>query len=76
MSNCKVLLIKGVISSTFICMNEFCFQTKSVLFIRMVNIPKLRKTYCPHEKCKSHKLFKVTQFKKSAESKDAQGRRR
>ena len=42
----------------------------------MVNIPKLRKTYCPHPKCLSHKLFKVTQYKKSAESKQAQGRRR
>ena len=42
----------------------------------MVNIPKLRKTYCPHQKCLSHKLFKVTQYKKSAESKQAQGRRR
>ena len=42
----------------------------------MVNVPKLRKTYCPHPKCLSHKLFKVTQYKKSAESKQAQGRRR
>ena len=61
----------------------------------MVNIPKLRKTYCPHPDCRSHKLFKVnphatqycgdswltvclqvTQHKKSAESKNAQGRRR
>ena len=42
----------------------------------MVNVPKLRKTYCPHPQCKSHKPFKVTQYKKSAESKSAQGRRR
>ena len=42
----------------------------------MVNVPKLRKTYCPHPMCKSHKPFKVTQYKKSAESKSAQGRRR
>ena len=42
----------------------------------MVNMPKSRKTYCPHPMCKSHKLFKVTQYKKSAESKQAQGRRR
>ena len=47
------------------------FQTTN-----MVNVPKLRKTYCPHPKCLSHKLFKVTQYKKSAESKQAQGRRR
>ena len=42
----------------------------------MVNLPKWRNTYCPHPKCKSHKKFKVTQYKKSAESKQAQGRRR
>ena len=41
-----------------------------------MNIPKTRRTYCQHEKCKSHKVFKVTQYKKSAESKMAQGRRR
>jgi len=44
--------------------------------LKMVNVPKLRKTYCPHPQCKSHKPFKVTQYKKSAESKSAQGRRR
>ena len=43
---------------------------------KMVNLPKWRNTYCPHPKCKSHKKFKVTQYKKSAESKQAQGRRR
>ena len=44
--------------------------------LTMVNVPKLRKTYCPHPACRSHKPFKVTQYKKSAESKQAQGRRR
>jgi len=40
----------------------------------MVNIPKGRNTYC--SKCNKHNKFKVTQYKKSAESKQAQGRRR
>ena len=44
----------------------------STLF--QVNIPKKRKTYCPA--CNTHKQFKVTQYKKSQESKFAQGRRR
>ena len=41
-----------------------------------VNIPKKRKAYCPDSRCKGHKEFKVTQYKKSQESKFAQGRRR
>merc|ERR1712001_491798 len=40
----------------------------------MVNVPKARNTYCA--KCNKHGKFKVTQYKKSAESKQAQGRRR
>ena len=40
----------------------------------MVNMPKGRNTYCA--RCNMHKKFKVTQYKKSAESKAAQGRRR
>ena len=40
----------------------------------MVNMPKGRNTYCA--RCNTHKKFKVTQYKKSAESKAAQGRRR
>merc|ERR1711976_328528 len=43
---------------------------------KMGNLPKWRNTYCPHPDCKAHKKFKVTQYKKSAESKTAQGRRR
>ena len=41
-----------------------------------VNIPKTRRTYCPHPMCNDHQKFKVTQYKKSQESKFAQGRRR
>merc|ERR1712169_75477 len=40
----------------------------------MVNMPKARSTYC--SACKKHCKFKVTQYKKSQESKFAQGRRR
>ena len=39
-----------------------------------MNIPKARRTYCPN--CNKHEKFKVTQYKKSQESKFAQGRRR
>lgn len=39
-----------------------------------MNIPKARRTYCA--KCNKHQKFKVTQYKKSQESKFAQGRRR
>merc|ERR1712083_1192892 len=41
---------------------------------KMVNIPKARRTWGP--KCNKHGKFKVTQYKKSQESKFAQGRRR
>ena len=41
-----------------------------------VNVPKTRRTFCPAPVCKGHKEFKVTQYKKSQESKQAQGRRR
>ena len=42
----------------------------------MVNIPKTRKTYCPHPKCKKHHLHKVTQYKTGKASLYAQGKRR
>ena len=40
----------------------------------MVNVPKARKTYCV--RCKTHKTHKVTQYKKSKERTNSQGRRR
>ena len=45
-------------------------------FRLQVNIPKSRRTFCPDPKCNSHKKFRVTQYKKSQESKFAQGRGR
>merc|ERR1712117_521977 len=42
----------------------------------MVNMPKVRMTYCQHAMCRNHQKWKVTQYKKSQESKFAQGRRR
>merc|ERR1712107_150337 len=42
--------------------------------VKMVNVPKARNTW--GAKCNKHGKFKVTQYKKSAESKQAQGRRR
>ena len=39
----------------------------------MVNVPKARNSFCA--KCNKHVKMKVTQYKKSAESMQAQGRR-
>ena len=41
-----------------------------------MNLPKVRMTYCQHAMCRNHQKWKVTQYKKSQESKFAQGRRR
>merc|ERR1711879_952454 len=38
---------------------SFCEQHK---LVKMVNVPKARKTFCPA--CKVHQNFKVTQYKK------------
>eukprot|EP00766_Chilomastix_caulleryi_P002754 gnl/Chilomastix_caulleri/3769.p1 GENE.gnl/Chilomastix_caulleri/3769~~gnl/Chilomastix_caulleri/3769.p1 ORF type:complete len:105 (+),score=15.80 gnl/Chilomastix_caulleri/3769:28-342(+) len=40
----------------------------------MVNIPKLRRTFCPHHK--HHAEHQITQYRKSEESIHSQGRRR
>lgn len=52
--------------------------TVAMFFIKisiiMVTYPKTRNTLCP--KCKTHRLHKVTQYKKGKESTFAQGRRR
>uniref|UniRef100_A0AAY5L843 60S ribosomal protein L36a n=1 Tax=Esox lucius TaxID=8010 RepID=A0AAY5L843_ESOLU len=42
--------------------------------IRLVNVPKTRRTYC--KKCKRHQPHKVTQYKKGKDSLYAQGKRR
>lgn len=44
------------------------------ILIKMVVIPKTRKTYC--RKCLTHTVHKIAQYKKGKESKAAQGRRR
>merc|ERR1712007_97475 len=50
----------------------FCF----VLWFKMVNIPKQRRTYCSDKQCNKHTVHKVTQYKKGANSDLAQGKRR
>ena len=40
----------------------------------MVHTPKTKNTFC--KKCKVHRKFKVTQYKKGKDSKQAQGARR
>ncbi len=44
------------------------------MLFSQVNVPKQRRTYC--KKCKVHKVHKVTQYKKSKERPQSQGRRR
>lgn len=44
--------------------------------IKMVNIPKTRKTFCKGKKCRKHTLHKVTQYKAGKASLFAQGKRR
>merc|ERR1711972_913442 len=43
---------------------------------KMVQVKKLRNTYCSHAVCRSHKVHRVSQYKKGKESSTCQGRRR
>ena len=42
----------------------------------MVNVPKVKNTYCPAKICNKHTKHKVTQYKKGKDSLAAQGKRR
>merc|ERR1711904_563371 len=44
--------------------------------VKMVNVPKTRRTYCKGRDCKKHTLHKVTQYKAGKASLSAQGKRR
>lgn len=44
--------------------------------VKMVNVPKTRKTYCKSSQCGKHTLHKVTQYKAGKASAFAQGKRR
>merc|ERR1711883_37150 len=44
--------------------------------IKMVNVPKTRRTYCKGRDCKKHTPHKVTQYKAGKASLYAQGKRR
>merc|ERR1711904_46152 len=44
--------------------------------VKMVNVPKTRRTYCKGRDCKKHTLHKVTQYKAGKASLFAQGKRR
>ncbi|KAL8685769.1 MAG: hypothetical protein Q9224_005681, partial [Gallowayella concinna] len=44
--------------------------------IKMVNVPKTRRTYCKGKDCKKHTQHKVTQYKAGKASLFAQGKRR
>merc|ERR1712241_655213 len=43
---------------------------------RMVNIPKLRRTFCRYKECKRHTQHKVTQYKAGKRNPKALGERR
>merc|ERR1711862_757241 len=49
-------------------------QSESAL--KMVNMPKRRKTFCPGNRCKKHTWHKVSQYKIGKASTTAQGKRR
>ncbi|KAI5071556.1 hypothetical protein GOP47_0013807 [Adiantum capillus-veneris] len=42
----------------------------------MVNVPKMKKSFCKGKDCKKHTLHKVTQYKKGKDSLYVQGKRR
>merc|ERR1712154_607885 len=44
--------------------------------VKMVNVPKTRKTFCKGKDCRKHTLHKVTQYKTGKASVFAQGKRR
>merc|ERR1711860_163264 len=44
--------------------------------LKMVNVPKSRRTYCKSKDCRKHTLHKVTQYKTGRASLYAQGKRR
>ncbi|KAI7333955.1 hypothetical protein KC315_g3981 [Hortaea werneckii] len=44
--------------------------------VKMVNVPKTRRTYCKGKDCKKHTQHKVTQYKAGKASLFAQGKRR
>merc|ERR1712055_266617 len=46
------------------------------IFTTMVNVPKVRNTFCKSKKCRKHTKHKVTQYKKGKDSIFAQGKRR
>ncbi|CAM9445146.1 unnamed protein product [Ectocarpus sp. 6 AP-2014] len=44
--------------------------------VKMVNVPKERRTYCKDKRCNKHTVHKVTQYKSGKASNFAQGKRR
>lgn len=50
------------------------FQRVDISTVKMVNVPKTRRTFC--KKCGKHQPHKVTQYKKGKDSLYAQGKRR
>ena len=73
----EVYIDFAVIMLVFFAAFEFRFVSKFLvdlpLFIEMVNIPKVRKTFCASKACLKHTVHKVTQYKAGKASLFAQG---
>ena len=54
----------------------FADLIQTFTFVKMVNVPKERKTFCAGKKCRKHQVHKVTQYKSGKASNFAQGKRR
>ena len=49
-----------------------CVCVSAICYVKMVNVPKERKTFCKGKKCGKHTLHKVTQYKAGKASNFAQ----
>ncbi|KAI1463861.1 zinc-binding ribosomal protein [Daldinia caldariorum] len=56
--------------------DNFRQRNTPITAVKMVNIPKTRKTYCKGKECRKHTQHKVTQYKAGKASRFAQGKRR
>lgn len=58
--------------SVLLCSDSAGFDLGVVYLVKMVNVPKERRTFCKGKKCGKHTLHKVTQYKAGKASNFAQ----
>lgn len=58
--------------SVLLCSDSTRFDLGVVCLVKMVNVPKERRTFCKGKKCGKHTLHKVTQYKAGKASNFAQ----